>query len=55
MGKISNCVFRLFFDIMVWSGGDTFRWKMKKVGWSGWSVSGVGKEPKPEPGYEKEE
>ena len=40
--------------LAVWGGSDNFRWKMKSLGWTGWSVKNA-KEPKPEEGYEKEE
>lgn len=43
-----------FCHFFVWSGSDNFRWKMKQVGWTGWSVSSLKVKPPGETGYEKE-
>lgn len=40
--------------LAVWAGSDNFRWKMKNVGWTGWSVASVKEKPAEEQGYEKE-
>ena len=52
--RIADKIVEQIAHVMVWAGTDNFRWKMKNVGWSGWSVRGI-KEPEPEEGYEKEE
>lgn len=53
MMRIADAIMTGIAHVAVWAGSDTFRWKMKNLGWTGWSVKGV-TEPKPEEGYEKE-
>ncbi|WEM34433.1 hypothetical protein [Xanthomonas phage X1] len=43
-----------FAHLCVWAGTDNYRWKMKQVGWTGWSVDGLKEKPAAEEGYEKE-
>lgn len=53
--SIGDRIVEQIAHLAVWAGSDNFRWKMKNVGWKGWSVNGITSAPKPEEGYEKEE
>ncbi len=54
MLRIIDNIFWHFSNILIWGGSDSYRWKMKSVGWNSWATRKA-EEPKPEVGYEKGE
>ena len=53
--RFSDMIVEQIANLAVWAGTDNFRWKMKNLGWTGWSVNGITNAPQPETGYEVEE